>query len=601
MLSLRHIGLLIAVFVAVSSQAQQSYKGSVYDSKTREPVPFATLRILGKEGGMIANEDGKYFLPVNVFQKTDTVLISCVGFLARKIAVSSLRDSSRIGLIPVVYNLKEVNVSAKGRPDYLYRMFFEACQKYRKTDDKLFCKAYFSFLSECNSEPLEIIEAYYNASVSAAEGVSALNPKNGRIGLTMRNFWSLNTTDIIRHLHPFLSGGHYSVPEAAGNLNYHNFKESYWVNLVKHSTEGNGSNYVLRLVPKSDSVSMFESTVYINEQDNTIGRIENQISDVDFYYLRAQVKGDRTDSVFLAWSVDFDNTIQDEPRISRISLDYSLVYLEKLNYRKTKLKANAELILYDYNRPYLGILGYPGDQINDYQRLLSIPHDSLFWINPGITPESKKQTRFRNFFSSNGVLLNYKTGMNSFIRSAYLPWTSERNLEFYELGPPPSSAKTVYLPSGPGKDPPKQGFRLAGSIVVNPVVSGDSIRFGSSTIVNARESFINERQSYRATAFINVIFDLYELKRREIVNCFHQKKFDPQDAWTELREMYNNEMSNLQDSIRLFSAQSWEGTNVSMILYWYSHVSSKLGIQRKILMERMVVEEQERKKRRKKN
>ena len=599
MLLVRYCVIYFLLVCSLTALSQQAYKGLVYDTKTGGPVPFATLRLVGKDGGMIANEDGRYYLPAGVFMKTDTVMVSCVGYQSRKILIRSLRDTSNIGLKPMIYDLKEVNIVAKGQPDYLYRMVYDICQKYRKTDEKIYSKAYFSFLSECNYEPLEIIEAYCNASVSCGDGISQLTPKNGRIGLTLRNFWSLNTTDILKHLLPFTNGGHYTIPLSAGNLSYHHFKQLYYVNLVKHSGEGSNVNYVLRLVPKGDSVKLFESTVYLNEHDNTIEKIEYSARNLDFYYLRAQVHGDRVDSVNLSWLVSFDNTDNKNPKISRMSLDYSLLYIEQTDNLTTRLSANAELIFYDYNKPYLNSLGYTGDQPNDYQRIMSIPYDSIFWIYPGVTPESKKQSRFRDFFRSNGVLLNYNSGLNKFVRSVYLPWTSERNLEFYELGTAPPASKTTYIPAISGKTDQRRGSQILGIILINPVDINDSLHISSATLVNARASFMSERQSYRTTAVINIIFDLYELKRREIVNRFHSMKYGSEKSWNEFKDLYEKELVNLQDSIRLFYNETWEGTNVEMIRLWYDHVSAELGVKRTDLIRRMMVEDQDKKKRKK--
>jgi len=573
----------------LGAYSQQACKGVLYDVKTLDPVPFASIKLIGKEGGMIANEDGRYYLPANVFLKTDSVLISCVGYISRKIQVKILKDSARIGLRPMVYDLKEISVVAKGQPDYLYHLFYDACLKYRRLDDILLSKAYFSFMSECNYEPLEIIESYCNASVSAGEGICQLMPKNGRIGLTLKNFWSLNTTDIIRHLYPFTSGGHYTMPLSAGNLSYHHFRRLYDVNLVRHSSEGRNNNFIIRLVPKSDSGKLFESTVYINENDNIIDRIDYSVKGIDFYYLRAQVHGDRVDSVNLAWSVTFDNSDKEHPRTSRVSLDYSLLYTEQ-NGNTTRLSADAELIFYDFNKPYLNTLGYLGDQQNDYQRIMSIPYDSVFWMYPGITPDSKKQTRFREFFKSNGVLLNYSNGLNKFVRSVFLPWTADRNLEFYELGTAPPGAKTVYIPASRGKAEPRKGSQILGIILINPVEINDSLHISSLTMVNAHASYMCERQSYRATAFINLIFDMYEVKRREIVSRFHSMKYGTQTSWNEFKNLYEKEMVNLQDSIQLLYRESWDGTNVDMIKTWYDHVSSQLGVQRMALIQRMIVE-----------
>ena len=588
--------LFFLLFCSLTGFSQQAWKGTVYDAKSHDPVPFATLKLLGKDGGMIANEDGRYYLPAGVFLKSDSVLVSSVGYVSRRIAVRSLKDSANIGLTPMVYDLKEVNIVAKGQPDYLYQMVWNICQKYRKADEKTFTKAYFSFLSECNYEPLEIIEAYCNATVSCGDGLTQLTPKNGRIGLTLRNFWSLNTTDILKHLFPFTNGGHYTIPLSAGNFSYHSFKQLYYVNLVKHSGEGLNMNYVLRLVPKSDSGKLFESTIYLNEHENTIDRIDYTVKNIDFYYLRAQIRGDRVDSVNLAWSVTFDNSNKELPKISRMSLDYSLLYIEQTDNRTTRLSANAELIFYDVNKPYLNTLGYLGDQPNDYQRIMSIPYDSVFWMYPGVTPESKKQSRIRDFFRSNGVLLNYGSGLNKFVRSVYLPWTPDRNLEFYELGTAPPASKTTYIPARSPRTEQKRGSQILGIILINPVDINDSLHLSSATLVNARASFMSERQSYRATAFINIIFDMYELKRREIINRFHAMKYGTQTSWNEFKDLYEKELVNLQDSLQHLNHETWEGTNVDMIRVWYEHVSAKLGVKRTALIQRMMVEDQEKKK-----
>jgi hypothetical protein len=595
----RHLFFLTLLLPGLCIKAQQGYKGTIYDISSKETVPFATIKVNGRDDGVIANEDGRFFIPAGMCQRTDSLTISCVGYLSRKLMVKMLRDSSRIGLRPVIYDLKEISVTAKGNPEYLHRLFFETCQKYRKLENRIYSKAYFAFLSECNAEPLEIIEAFYNAQVCPAEGVSLLLPKNGRIGLTLRNFWSLNTTDILTHIRPFSSGGDATVPEMAGNMTYHRFRDQFLVNLVKYSDGDEGRQYILKLLPKYDSLKQFETKVWLNEKRGSIDRMECRISDLDFFYLRSRVKGDRIDSVSLFWSADLDNDDPAMPRFSRISLDYSLVYVEKTDSRKTRLQANAELIFYDYGRPFLGVLGFPADLGNDYQRILCIPHDSLFWTNPGVTPESRKQERFRSFFRSNGVLLNYQQGLNTFVRSAFLPWTADRNLEFYEIGSAKASSKTVYIPAKQSVSQPKEPFSFLGSILINPIESGDSLRFGSSTMVNARESYFNERQSFRATAFLNVIFDMYELKRRELINQFQNMNLRKSNAWPLLKDRYEAEMVNLRDSIRLFSSESWQGSNADMILYWYNHIAPKLGIERTKLMQRMISEEQDKKKKKK--
>ena len=75
MLNLRHIIICFLIFCPLIAFPQQAYKGMVYDAKTRENIPFATIKLAGKEGGMIANEDGRYYLPANVFLKNGKAIV----------------------------------------------------------------------------------------------------------------------------------------------------------------------------------------------------------------------------------------------------------------------------------------------------------------------------------------------------------------------------------------------------------------------------------------------------------------------------------------------------------------------------------------------
>jgi hypothetical protein len=92
---------------------------------------------------------------------------------------------------------------------------------------------------------------------------------------------------------------------------------------------------------------------------------------------------------------------------------------------------------------------------------------------------------------------------------------------------------------------------------------------------------------------------MYELKRREIINRFHLLEYVSRPPWATFKKLYERELSNLQDSIRLFYRESWDGTGVGMITKWYEHISANLGIQRTELIRRMIIEDQDKKKRKK--
>ena len=161
-------------------------------------------------------------------------------------------------------------------------------------------------------------------------------------------------------------------------------------------------------------------------------------------------------------------------------------------------------------------------------------------------------------------------------------------------------SKTVYIPTIAGRTEQRKSSQIVGIILINPVEINDSLHISSATMVNARSSTFNERPSNRGTAFVNLIFDMYELKKREIVNRFHVMNYGSRNSWNDFKDSYEKETGSLQDSIELLYRESWDGTNIEMIKTWYDNISPRLGVQRTAMIQRMITEDQEKNKRKKK-
>lgn len=72
------IFLSIILFTYCQFASSQEIKRVIVDSKTKEPIPYATIKVLHKNKGKIANSNGEFKLD---FQVDDSVFISSVGYL----------------------------------------------------------------------------------------------------------------------------------------------------------------------------------------------------------------------------------------------------------------------------------------------------------------------------------------------------------------------------------------------------------------------------------------------------------------------------------------------------------------------------------------
>lgn len=72
------IFLSIILFTYCLIASSQEIKRVVLDSKTKEPIPYATIKVLHTNKGKIANSNGEFKLD---FQVDDSIFISSVGYL----------------------------------------------------------------------------------------------------------------------------------------------------------------------------------------------------------------------------------------------------------------------------------------------------------------------------------------------------------------------------------------------------------------------------------------------------------------------------------------------------------------------------------------
>ncbi|WP_299214430.1 carboxypeptidase-like regulatory domain-containing protein [uncultured Dokdonia sp.] len=95
----------------VSGLTAQTVSARLIDSKTQEPIPFATIE-LSENQGVISNEDGIFTINLDQLKKIkDSVYISSMGYERKGIWMSSLTDSV-VRLSPKSFELKGVFLSS---------------------------------------------------------------------------------------------------------------------------------------------------------------------------------------------------------------------------------------------------------------------------------------------------------------------------------------------------------------------------------------------------------------------------------------------------------------------------------------------------------
>jgi hypothetical protein len=588
--------LVAVMFIAENSLAQNPYLGTIVDSKTKSPIPYASIKVKDKKLQSVANANGKFSLSYDLFKIKDTLIISCVGYVSKSVPVKIISGSSIINLDPIIYQLSAVDIKSKGNIDYPYELFSELCKKYREFGESEHAKGYYLFLSHYDEMPLEIIEGYFNSDISCRNGISQLSLKNGRIGLNPNNFYSLNTTDILSHFSPLSLSGNFNIPCCPSNFSFHQLKKLYDARIIKNSVENGNKEYVLQFLARKDTATLFSGLAWINRSEKTIEKVEYTINVNDFNYLKPAIKGDKTDSIKLSLVFIFDNSNKEHPVVSQVSLDYSLLYTSLHSSNTIKITSEANLLFYDYTNPFPGIFpaGLIEDQNNDYQKISCLPYDSVFWSSPGITPQSDKQKLFIDFFRTNGVLINFSKGLDSIAGSNYIRWNTSSDVSFSKIFSRPPKYGDLTLTTGVKPSEKQFGvipFEIICRILINPFVMADSLHLSSNTLLDKNNSYYSLGRSLKATTFILLTFDLYEQKRREIIAECNRVNKNHNLTLDEFQLIYFKALKQLNDTIKIFQTETENGTSGKELARWHYTISKKTGIDRSLLIQNMLTED----------
>src|SRR3954465_13248450 len=72
--------LSILLSSPVFSQGQEILAGKIVDSKTGEPVPYASVRVKDKSIGVVANDAGDFQMSIRIKAQGDSIIVTSIGY-----------------------------------------------------------------------------------------------------------------------------------------------------------------------------------------------------------------------------------------------------------------------------------------------------------------------------------------------------------------------------------------------------------------------------------------------------------------------------------------------------------------------------------------
>ena len=87
----QHIISVFIIVLTIAGYAQnvEEIFCKVMETGTIYPVPYATIQIKNSSKGVIANVDGDFRIPYRYKVAKDTIVVSCLGYETKEIALAT--------------------------------------------------------------------------------------------------------------------------------------------------------------------------------------------------------------------------------------------------------------------------------------------------------------------------------------------------------------------------------------------------------------------------------------------------------------------------------------------------------------------------------
>lgn len=554
--------------------------GSVVDSETNRPLAFTSIGLKGSSVGTISNEDG--YFKIDFAETGDTLVFSFLGYKPREIVYTNLE--AIVYLQRKTLELTAFTVSADSDP---YFDILAKCRKELKKNTRHLCRAYLELHTNVQDIPGEVIEMYYNADVRSGI-LQELTYKNGRQGIAKIDnsyFLSLSTTGIFQRFKP--TEGDANMPTNPLELSKSKMKKTYNLSLLS-SQDGDPYFHIL-FEPRANPEKTFSGEIFVDKETYRPIEIKLHIENAQIKPFVPIFPSDSLVDVEMQIIQRFEDFEGDlVPSLLRFEYAFdSYIPIEankpigKNNLKKIKpVRSDGMLYYHNYGKPFVEPVFRYNVELNDYQKIQNTPYHEAFWELSSALVQSERMDKSLAFFEEHGRLHNHSgtidedlfKGMQSIMDHTSPFWSDTLRLRFDKKFKAKLAAEEVesrYVL------PDRAKYNMDVEIFLDIVQTNDTVVYHTETVFDVFDSYYNLPGDSLTNPFINIYFDLAEIRRREMVAVINQLTNPTPD---DILEIHEASTGRLESELEVYLKQTDSGSNYRELLKYNEMVSQKLGI-----------------------
>jgi hypothetical protein len=562
----------MSLFIVASQFAysQSRIEGRIFSKKDNSPIPYAHILNYTTGKGTIANTDGFFRLELESIK--DSIVVSSIGFVTQTVQLSTEDSEIVVYLSDNQFQLGEVVLKAKD-DSFLYELIRDAAKGGHSGN--LVSKGYYELRSFKNDFQTELVEAYYNADLSGYR-LNALNYKIGRVGLRALNFgYSISIESSKAMLLLDIEGGSQLFPDTPIEHGKSRMKKRFYLELQNKYTNAAGDSiFVITYYPKDTLDAFFSGTIWVNQSQLSLLKVDMKCEDCGVSPFIPYVGTQTIEQVDMMITKEFAMSKEKGAYLKAINFDYTITYdlAGRSNADETAtVRTEAIIYLYDFNDPFiLPYFDFVPD-LSDYRKVSVMDYNEFFWKNHDEYQMSSSDNRTETYYSNpatetvDEVFSEGITKRSSLFESGFRRW-SEKRLVFK-----PDSSRPLEYPVG-GIIADKYDIVVQHFLDINTY--NDSTDVVTAVVFDPFQSFYDLPVDNQTLAFINIYFDLCEIKRREL----HDKIVEVADNPAEVNRVYSNFKMNFDRYSQNFFRAVDRGTNEDALREYNQIVADELGI-----------------------
>lgn len=547
--------------------AQRQISGEVRDAESGEPLAFANIHLPGSDRGTISNAAGRFQLEIDGWG--DSLNISFLGYESLSLEARHLKNDPVVSLRPAGYLLEAFTVRAKD--EFLYDLL-QNCRKKLKKQEPTEARMYFQLETETQQQPLELIECYYNGTLTGSR-IQSLKLKNGRVALADDDggyFVSVGSSQALTKLD--LVNKNELFPLAPLQVSKRGIKKHF--RLYRLSDFSQGKHYKIGFESRERAGKYWSGKLWIDKESGTLLRILLQVDHATRFPFQALFPEDKLKDVSMEIEQSFFKS-EGTLRLDHLQFQYSFSYENNQRNKEDKgYSAKGLLHAFDYKELFtLPFYSYNPNH-NDYRKISFLPYDSLFWEKYPFPLTGNQQDKL-SYFEENGFILNFQSQTNDFDENPrrgffeYDPhfWAADQRIKLTTAKPEPKIDS--YFP-----EEPEAEYLFETQIFLDVTPIGDSLHYNSATIFDLYGSHSYLEDTPQTRCFTNIFFDLCEIERRKLMKVLPRQA----SQLHEVSELHRQAEERMREVTRRYLREVQQGHRRHQLGKWNKRVKEELGI-----------------------